>query len=96
VAITSGLFLFGSQKLEGTTADALSRPRSVEVTYTRVFGSGTVVRQADSITCNPAGSCTWTAPLPGTGIWRASARATDFAGNVSPSTPRFLLTISFG
>jgi len=55
-----------------------------------------VVRQADSLTCTTSGDCTWTAPPPGTGVWQATARATDFAGNVSPASAKFLLTISFG
>jgi hypothetical protein len=97
VAITSSAVLFGSQKLNGTASDALSGVRSVTVTYTRAMGGQqTLVKQADSITCNAAGECTWTAPLPPNGVWRTSAQATDFAGNTSPATATFLLTITFG
>ncbi len=93
VAITtSNSYLYGSQKLAGTASDALSRVRGVEVTYTRYFGVGTVVVQADSLVCDPSGSCTWTAPRPPNGIWRASARSTDFAGNVSPATAKYVFT----
>ena len=72
VAITGSFFLFGTQKLRGTTSDALSGVRSVEVTYKRVFGSGTVVRQADSLTCTTAGELH---------LDRTAARHRDLAGD---------------
>jgi hypothetical protein len=96
VAITSGDFLVRSQRLAGTASDALSGVASVEVTYKRASSDHTVVRQANSITCDTAGDCDWAAPLPPTGLWQASARATDAAGNTSPATALRLLTITLG
>ena len=58
VAITLGR-LPGPQAsaLTGTASDALSGVASVEVTYKRASSNHTVVRQADSITCNASGNC---------------------------------------
>lgn len=90
-AITSsGLITSGS--IQGTASDALSGVKTVTVTYTGGFGQ-TVVRQASSINCNENGQCTWSAPTPGPGIWRATARSHDRAGNQSPESETSFLTI---
>lgn len=87
VAITtpSGTILAGSSMLQGTATDALSRVKSVVVTYTSLTGQR-VVRTAELYECGSNGACKWRAEPPGTGAWRAFAVATDHAAN-SASTP---------
>ena len=92
ITTTSGSILVGNQKVNGTASDALSGVRAVQVTYTNSLGQ-TVQQQADSINCDAAGACTWSAPPPSIGIWNATARSTDFAGNQSPPSGTTVITV---
>ena len=84
--------LIGNQRLQGTAFDATSGVRLVQITYKRTTGNNTTVRDA-TLTCQPNGQCTWQATLPSIGFWEATARATDFAGNVSPPSNKVLITV---
>jgi hypothetical protein len=79
--------------LRGTAFDALSGVRSAEITYTHRTSGNTRVRPA-TLTCGTDGNCTWTAQLPSPGQWEASVRATDYAGNVGPASPKILITVN--
>jgi hypothetical protein len=96
VAITtqSGSILVGnSARLRGTAFDATSGVRTVQITYTRTTGGANQVRTATVSCPNTTGACTWEANLPSIGLWQASAKATDYAGNVSPPTAKTLITV---
>ncbi len=98
ITTPNNTILFGANaRLEGTAFDALSHVQIVRVTYTGgLFGTTTQVRDADELTCQPSGSCTWKAPLPGFGAWTATARAIDFAGNTSPASNASFVTVNPG
>jgi hypothetical protein len=92
-AITTpdGAILLGAQKVEGTASDALSGVKRVVVTYTGWLGR--TVNTEATVTCGAGGSCTWAADNPGFGVWQASARSVDRAGNSSPQTSKRNITI---
>ena len=74
----SAVLIGANQRLQGTAFDGVSGVNSVRVTYTSAL-NGQVVNRDATLSCNANGSCTWTAPLPGTGLWRAAAAVTDKA-----------------
>ncbi len=94
VAITtpSSIIVGPNQRLRGTAFDATSGIASIRVRYTSLLGR-VVERNADAINCAASGSCTWTAPLPGTGIWKARVTATDSAGRTGTTTGPFTIRI---
>jgi uncharacterized delta-60 repeat protein len=91
VAINSpfGGVLIGA--LTGTAKDNLSGVKSVVVTYTSQIGASPVTKTA---TLTPVAGrpleYTWQADSPGTGLWSAVARATDFAGHVKNSDSQLI------
>jgi hypothetical protein len=89
VAVTSSqAVFFSTDKYRGTAGDALSGVKSVVVTYTSQTSSQTTTKTA-TLSCNAgATSCTWSAALPSLGVWRATVRATDFAGNFADTASR--------
>jgi hypothetical protein len=94
ITTPAGSSLVGKKaRLRGTAFDALSGVRTVQLTYTRLIGSNTQVREA-TVECDDEGSCTWEATLPSVGLWYASARATDYAGNTSPATTPLLISVN--
>ena len=94
ITTPSGSSLTGRNNvLRGTAFDALSGVRSAEITYTHRTSGNTKVRPA-TLTCGADGNCTWTAQLPSPGHWEASVRATDYAGNVGPASPKILITVN--
>jgi hypothetical protein len=85
VAITSGLLaplrLLGG-RFTGTATDGLSGVDSVTVTYQAIAGGATTQVTATR-SCDATGrSCSWSAALPGTGLYKATATVLDRAGNV--------------
>jgi hypothetical protein len=88
----TGGFLVGAAgaRLTGDAADSLSGVVGVVVTYTRQTGSGESIQRTADLACNGARtSCTWSAPPPPAGQWKAVARATDLAGHVKDSEAIF-------
>ena len=77
--------------LTGTASDNLSGVEKVVVTYASQLGGGT--KKVDATLTPVAGKpleYTWSAPSPGTGVWRAFATATDFAGRPKDSAAQLI------
>jgi uncharacterized delta-60 repeat protein len=89
VAVTSNqTVFFSTDKFRGTAGDNLSGVKTVVVTYSSQTSSQVTTKSA-TLSCNAdKTSCTWAAALPGLGVWRATVRATDYAGNFADTAPR--------
>lgn len=83
----------GNDVVAGSSTDSLSGIASVEVTFQPLIGSAT--SPTETVTCPNANrlSCTWTAPLPGPGIYMVNTRATDRNGNVETPGPTITIIV---